>query len=106
MPRPASPVDPVAAAQYARHTPTFRGCSSDAAYAAPYPTPSSAPTSAQQNPAVVLAPVFGPALLGLAPLVALSAWARVELEDHTLAQVVAGAAVGAAIAGVVFSALR
>jgi hypothetical protein len=55
---------------------------------------------------VVLALVFGPALLGLAPLVALSAWARVALEDHTLAQVVAGAAVGAAVAGVVFSALR
>jgi hypothetical protein len=55
---------------------------------------------------VVLTLVFGRALLGLAPLVALSAWARVELEDHTLAQVVAGAAVGAAIAGVVFSALR
>ena len=55
---------------------------------------------------VVLVLVFGPALLVLAPLVALSAWARVQLEDHTPAQVAAGAAVGATVAGVVFSVLR
>ena len=55
---------------------------------------------------VVLVLVFGPALLVLAPLVALSAWARVQLEDHTPAQVAGGAAVGATVAGVVFSVLR
>jgi hypothetical protein len=55
---------------------------------------------------VVLALVFGPALLALAPLVALCAWARVAVRDHTPAQVVAGAAVGAAVAGVAFPLLR
>ncbi len=55
---------------------------------------------------VVLCLLFGPALLVLAPLIALSAWARVELRDHTPAQVAAGAAVGAAVAGMVFSSLR
>jgi membrane-associated phospholipid phosphatase len=33
-----------------------------------------------------------------APVVALIGWARVRLNDHTIAQVVAGAAFGAAIA--------
>ena len=55
---------------------------------------------------VVLVLAVGPALLVLAPLVALSAWARVQLEDHTPAQVAGGAAVGATVAGVVFSVLR
>jgi hypothetical protein len=47
---------------------------------------------------VVLVLVFGPALLVLAPLVALSAWARVQLGDHTPAPAAAGAAVGATVA--------
>jgi len=55
---------------------------------------------------VVLYLLFGPALLVLAPLVALSAWARVELRDHSPAQAAVGAAVGAAVAGVMFSSLR
>jgi hypothetical protein len=55
---------------------------------------------------VVLALVFGPALLALAPLVALCAWARVAVRDHTHAQVVVGAIVGAAVAGVAFPLLR
>jgi hypothetical protein len=55
---------------------------------------------------VVLALVFGPALLALAPLVALCAWARVAVRDHMSAQVVAGAAAGATVAGVAFPLLR
>jgi membrane-associated phospholipid phosphatase len=54
----------------------------------------------------VLALVFGPVLLVLAPLVALAAWARVAVRDHTPAQVIAGAAVGAAVAGIAFPLLR
>jgi hypothetical protein len=42
----------------------------------------------------------------LARLVALSGWARVEVGDHTLAQVLAGAVVGAMVAGVAFPLLR
>jgi membrane-associated phospholipid phosphatase len=55
---------------------------------------------------VVLALVFGPALLTLSVLVALCAWARVEVSDHTPAQVAAGAAVGATVAAVAFALLR
>jgi hypothetical protein len=55
---------------------------------------------------VVLALVYGSALLALAPLVALCAWTRVAVRDHTPAQVVAGAAVGALVAGVAFPLLR
>jgi membrane-associated phospholipid phosphatase len=55
---------------------------------------------------VILVFVFGPALLTLVPLVALVGWARVEVGDHTPAQVVAGVGLGAAVAGVVFSLLR
>jgi membrane-associated phospholipid phosphatase len=59
---------------------------------------------------VILVLVFGRAALGLVPLVALVAWARVALKDHTPGQVVAGAALGAAlgalVAASVFSLLR
>lgn len=55
---------------------------------------------------VILVLVFGPALLALAPLVALVAWARVEIGDHSPAQTVAGAGLGAAVAALVFSLLR
>jgi membrane-associated phospholipid phosphatase len=55
---------------------------------------------------VVLALVFGPALLVLAPLVGLISWARVAVGDHSPAQVALGAALGAAIAATVFSLLR
>jgi hypothetical protein len=54
----------------------------------------------------IMAFVFGPALLALAPLVGASAWARVELADHTPAQVVAGAVLGAAVAATVFTLLQ
>jgi membrane-associated phospholipid phosphatase len=44
-------------------------------------------------------------LLVTAPLVVLVGWSRVRLADHTPAQVVVGAMVGATVAGGVFSAL-
>lgn len=50
--------------------------------------------------------LFGPAFLLLCLLVVLVAWARVELGDHTPAQVVAGAALGAAVAALVFTVMR
>jgi membrane-associated phospholipid phosphatase len=54
----------------------------------------------------ILTLVFGPAALMLAPLVVLVGWARVALHDHTPAQTVAGAALGALVAASVFSLLR
>jgi hypothetical protein len=56
--------------------------------------------------AAVLIAVYGPWALPAVPLALASCWARVRLSAHTLAQVVAGALVGAVIAGVVFPALR
>jgi membrane-associated phospholipid phosphatase len=50
--------------------------------------------------------VFGPPLLVVAPLVPLVCWARVAVHDHTPAQTLAGAVLGATVAAVVFSALR
>jgi len=55
---------------------------------------------------VILVLVFGPLLLILGPLVALVGWARVEVADHTPAQVIAGSALGAIVAAVVFMLLR
>lgn len=52
---------------------------------------------------VILILVFGPLVLIMAPSVALVAWARVELGDHTPSQTLAGATVGAAVAGFVFT---
>lgn len=47
----------------------------------------------------VLAILVRPAALALAPLIVATAWARVTLRDHTPAQVLVGALVGAAVAG-------
>jgi len=55
---------------------------------------------------VILVLVFGPPFAVLAPVVVLVGWARVELSDHTPAQVTAGAAIGAAVAGLIFTWLR
>lgn len=55
---------------------------------------------------VILVLVLGWPLAALAPLVALTAWGRVALGDHTSAQTIAGGALGAVVAGVVFSTLR
>lgn len=43
----------------------------------------------------ILALVFGPQVTPAYALAALTAWSRVELKDHTTAQVVAGSALGA-----------
>ncbi|MER7475938.1 hypothetical protein, partial [Micromonospora sp. NPDC000018] len=53
----------------------------------------------------VLVLVFGPALHALWPLVVAVAWSRVRLRDHTVAQVVAGAAAGAPLTAATFLAL-
>lgn len=52
--------------------------------------------------ATTLALVFGPWLLASWAVVAVVAWSRVRLGDHTVAQTVVGAVLGAAAAGVVF----
>lgn len=54
---------------------------------------------------VVLAELFGWPLLALALGVVGIGWARVELGDHTRAQVIAGALIGAAVSGVAFAAV-
>lgn len=55
---------------------------------------------------VILVLVYGWPLAVTAPLVAAVGWSRVALKDHTVAQIVVGALVGAAVAGGVFAALR
>jgi membrane-associated phospholipid phosphatase len=52
--------------------------------------------------AVVVAVLFGWPWLALAPLLVLVAWARVQLGEHTLGQVLAGSLIGAAGAGLVY----
>jgi membrane-associated phospholipid phosphatase len=52
--------------------------------------------------ATVLPLVFGPALLAAWPLVALIAWSRVEVGDHTPAQVLAGIALGIVVNATIF----
>jgi hypothetical protein len=53
----------------------------------------------------VLTVALGPRALLLTPLLAAVCWARVTLKDHSRLQVVAGAAVGAAVGGAVMSIL-
>lgn len=54
----------------------------------------------------ILVLVFGQAMLLLTPVVALVGWARVAVRDHTPAQTVAGALLGAVVAASVFTLLR
>jgi membrane-associated phospholipid phosphatase len=56
--------------------------------------------------AAVLPLVFGPALLVVWPLVAVIAWSRVQVGDHTPAQVLAGVALGIVVNATVFPLLR
>jgi membrane-associated phospholipid phosphatase len=56
--------------------------------------------------ATVLLLVFGPALLAVWPLVAVVAWSRVQVGDHTPAQVLAGVALGVVVNATVFPLLR
>ena len=62
-------------------------------------------TSVTAGSATILVLVFGPWALALVPLVFAVAWARVALRAHTVSQVLVGAAVGAAVAYYVFTAL-
>src|SRR5689334_20803025 len=59
-------------------------------------------TAALAGSAVIVAAVFGWPWLALAPLLALVAWARVELRAHTPGQVLVGSLVGAAGAAAVY----
>ncbi|GDY30153.1 MAB_1171c family putative transporter [Gandjariella thermophila] len=54
---------------------------------------------------VVLAVTYTPIMWALAPLVAAISWSRVRVRDHTTAQVVVGAIVGAAVGGSLYAAL-
>ncbi|MGK5627235.1 hypothetical protein [Streptomyces sp. URMC 123] len=63
-------------------------------------------TAVSAGAVVMLALAYGPWVLPAFCLVALVGWSRVELRDHTLAQVVVGTLLGSAVAGAVFSLLR
>ena len=56
--------------------------------------------------ATVLLLVYGPALLVAWPLVPLVAWSRVQVGDHTAAQVLAGVALGIVVNATVFPLVR
>jgi membrane-associated phospholipid phosphatase len=56
--------------------------------------------------ATVLLLIFGTALLGAWPLVAVIAWSRVQVGDHTPAQVLAGVALGVVVNATIFPLLR
>jgi membrane-associated phospholipid phosphatase len=56
--------------------------------------------------ATVLLLIFGPALLAVWPLVAVIAWSRVQVGDHTAAQVLAGVALGVVVNATIFLLLR
>ena len=56
--------------------------------------------------ATVLTLVFGTALLAAWPLVALIGWSRVQVGDHTPAQVLAGVALGVVVNATIFPLLR
>jgi membrane-associated phospholipid phosphatase len=56
--------------------------------------------------ATVLLLVLGPALLVVWPLVAVIAWSRVQVGDHTPAQVLAGITLGIVVNATVFPLLR
>ncbi|SCE91294.1 PAP2 superfamily protein [Micromonospora echinospora] len=55
---------------------------------------------------VVLASTLGAGLLAGSPLLVLVGWSRVRLGDHTVGQVLAGAALGALVAVTVYTPLR
>jgi membrane-associated phospholipid phosphatase len=63
-------------------------------------------TAVAAGAAMVLVLVFGPALLVVWPLVGLIGWSRVQLGDHTPAQVLVGAVLGAGVAATVFPPVR
>lgn len=54
----------------------------------------------------ILVAIFGPIMLVTAPVVLVVGWSRVQLGDHTRAQTVVGAVVGALVTWLVFGVLR
>ncbi|WP_035799154.1 phosphatase PAP2 family protein [Kitasatospora mediocidica] len=63
-------------------------------------------TAVSSGAIAMLVIAYGPWMLVLYPLVAVVGWSRVELKDHTLAQVLVGTVLGAAVAVATFLALR
>lgn len=63
-------------------------------------------TSVSSGASAMLVCAFGPWWLLGYPAVAAIGWSRVALRDHTPAQTVAGAVLGAAVAGLTFGTLR
>jgi hypothetical protein len=63
-------------------------------------------TGVAAGTAVILTLTYGPESALAWPIVVATGWARLVLRDHTIMQVVTGAVVGAATAGLIFSALR
>ncbi|MEW1660639.1 hypothetical protein [Streptomyces sp. NPDC093707] len=63
-------------------------------------------TAVPSGAIATLALAYGPWMLLLCPLVPVIGWSRVKLQDHTLAQVIVGAILGAAVGGGVFALLR
>jgi hypothetical protein len=55
---------------------------------------------------LILTIALGPVLMVTYPLLAAIGWARVQLRDHTVAQVVVGAPVGALSAGLTYILVR
>jgi membrane-associated phospholipid phosphatase len=56
--------------------------------------------------ATALPLVFGQALLAAWPLVAVIAWSRIQVGDHTPAQVLAGVALGIVVTATILPLLR
>ena len=56
--------------------------------------------------AATLVVIYGPLLLVTVPVVALVAWSRVVVRDHTVAQVVVGTLTGPIVGGVMFVLVR
>jgi membrane-associated phospholipid phosphatase len=63
-------------------------------------------TAAASGTVAILVVTFGPPLLLALPAIALVAWSRIRLDDHTPAQTLVGAALGGLVATTVFILLR
>jgi len=63
-------------------------------------------TAAASGTVAILVLTSGPALILALPAIALVAWSRIRLVDHTPAQTVAGAALGGLVATTIFILLR
>jgi membrane-associated phospholipid phosphatase len=63
-------------------------------------------TAAASGTVAILALTFGPLLILALPVIALVAWSRIRLSDHTPTQTLAGAVLGGLVATAVFILLR